>query len=86
MGMNWQEPWTEIWSSGHGPERTYCGIADTDDGYAVDLFEGDTCVASSLFQNRADAEQAAQRMRARYLPTAAHNAGRAAVQRSALTH
>lgn len=66
MATRWEEPWTEIWSTGHGRERAYCGIADTDDGFAVDVFQGDTCVASSMFAERAEAERAARQMRSRY--------------------
>jgi hypothetical protein len=65
----WKESWSEIWSAGHGRDRSYCGIAATDDGYAVDVFQGDTCVASSLFANRDEAERAASRARARYART-----------------
>lgn len=71
----WQESWTEIWSAGHGQNRSYCGIAVTEDGYAVDVFQGDTCVASVTFAVRQDAERAAARMRARYLRTMPAGAG-----------
>ena len=70
MATIWQEAWTEIWSSGHGRDRAYCGIADTEDGFAVDVFEGDTCVASEVFTSYAEAEDAALRHRSRYVRTA----------------
>lgn len=66
MATRWEEAWVEIWSAGHGRERSYCGIAETDEGFAVDVFQGDTCVASSTFASRADAERAAGQMRSRY--------------------
>lgn len=83
----WQEPWTEIWSAGHGPDRSYCGIAETDDGYAVDVFQGDTCVASAVFEYRRDAERAADRMRRRYLrPATLTGASYTASHGPAFTH
>lgn len=66
MATRWEELWVEIWSTGHGRERSYCGIAETDEGFAVDVFQGDTCVASSTFESRADAERAAGQMQSRY--------------------
>ena len=69
MAKRWEEPWVEIWSTGYGRERSYCGIAETDDGYAVDVFQGDTCVASSTFESRDDADRAARQMQARYQRT-----------------
>jgi hypothetical protein len=38
--------WTEQWSIGEGPSRVYCGIARTDNGLFVNVFEGETCVES----------------------------------------
>lgn len=67
MATVWQEQWTELWSSGYGRDRAYCGIAETEDGFAVDMFEGDTCVASALFNSYTDAEDAAMRLRSRYV-------------------
>jgi hypothetical protein len=67
MATSWEESWTEIWSTGHGRERSYCGIAETDDGFAVDVFQGDTCVASSTCETRPEAERLARQMRSRYL-------------------
>lgn len=67
MATIWQEAWTEIWSSGHGRDRAYCGIAETEDGFAVDVFEGDTCVASMVFTSYAEAEQTALGHRSRYV-------------------
>lgn len=53
------EWWTEIWSVGRGPNRVYCGIACTEEGFAVDLFRGDTCIESRVLESRADAVKAA---------------------------
>lgn len=70
MAKVWHEPWSEIWTAGHGRDRCYCGIAAIEDGFAVDVFQGDTCVASAVFSSRDEAERAAVRMRGRYLRTA----------------
>jgi hypothetical protein len=70
MATAWQERWTEIWSSGYGRDRSYCGIAETDEGFAVDVFEGDTCVASVVFKSQPEAQEAALRLRSRYVRTA----------------
>ena len=51
--------WTEIWSVGRGPNRVYCGIARTEEGFAVDLFCGDTCIESREVESRDDAVKAA---------------------------
>lgn len=59
MGTTWNESWTEVWSAGHGRSRSYCGIARTEDGFAVDVFHGDTCVASSTYESWDEAERAA---------------------------
>ena len=70
MGTAWQESWTEIWSEGHGRSRSYCGIAGTEDGFAVDLFRGDTCLSSSTYGTWQEAEQAAEALRERYVVSA----------------
>lgn len=49
------EWWTEVWTDGVGRFRTYCGVARTETGYAVDLFVGDTCIASEGDLTHADA-------------------------------
>lgn len=67
MATIWDESWTEIWSAGQGRSRSYCGIAVTDDGFAVDVFHGDTCVDSSLHDAWEMALDHARQMRARYL-------------------
>ena len=58
--------WREIWSVGEGRMRLYCGIARTTDGYAVDVFRGDTCVESETFQTRVEAAFAVDLFRRRY--------------------
>jgi hypothetical protein len=60
---NW---WTEIWSVGDGPGRTYCGIARTPDGFALDVFRGDTCLESTLHASWGDAEREASALKRRY--------------------
>jgi hypothetical protein len=61
--MNW---WTEIWSFEDGHSRVYGGIALTPDGFAVDVFEGDTCVESDIFTSRDEAEKAALERKRHY--------------------
>lgn len=58
--------WTEEWSVGTGRSRVYCGIARTDDGYAVDVFRGDTCIDSFVFDTRTDARRAADGLKVFY--------------------
>lgn len=58
--------WNEVWSFGKGPGRTYCGISRTAEGYAVDLFCGDTCVDSFNYDNRADATRATEVLKLLY--------------------
>jgi hypothetical protein len=58
-----QKRWKEIWAAGEGNSRIYCGIARTVDGYAVDLFRGDSCVASEIHRTREEAERAALSLR-----------------------
>jgi hypothetical protein len=60
---NW---WTEMWSVGEGRDRTYCGIARTPDGFALDVFRGDTCLASTLHESWSAAEQEATALKRRY--------------------
>ena len=58
--------WTEIWSVGRGSNRVYCGIARTEEGFAVDLFRGDTCIESRVLENRIDAVKAAGALERRH--------------------
>lgn len=58
--------WREVWSVGEDRQRTYCGIARTPDGYAVDVFNGDTCVESEVFSSRLEAAYAVDRFRRQY--------------------
>lgn len=69
MSATWKEPWTEIWSAGYGRDRSYCGIAETEEGFAVDVFHGDTCVASTVHASRDEAEREARRARGKYMRT-----------------
>ena len=63
--------WREVWSIGEGRQRVYCGIARTPDGYAVDVFEGDSCIESDTFPSRLEAAYAVDMFRRRYGRTAA---------------
>lgn len=58
--------WTEIWSVGVGLSRRYCGVARTEEGYAVDLFEGDTCLESEVYATRKEAVRRALAMEPGY--------------------
>ena len=60
--------WKEVWTAGEGAGRTYCGIARTVEGYAVDLFRGDSCIASEIHDTRAAAERAASELTRRHMP------------------
>ena len=62
------DAWREVWSVGTGRSRLYCGIAKTVDGYAVDVFEGDTCVESATFLTRLEAAHAVDECRRLYAP------------------
>jgi hypothetical protein len=59
--------WTEMWSAGSGASRRYCGIARTEDGFAVDVMRGDTCIASDTHPTREAAEHAAAAYKRRFL-------------------
>ena len=63
MATEW---WREIWSVGEGRSRIYCGIAKTPDGYAVDVFAGDSCIDSETFGSRLEAAYAVDIFRRRY--------------------
>ena len=60
------DSWTEKWSVGRGRTRKYCGVAQTEDGFAVDVFDGDTCVFSQIFGSKKEAEASALSLKARY--------------------
>lgn len=60
---NW---WTEMWAIDDGPDRTYCGIARTPDGFALDVFRGDNCIASTLHATWREAEREASVLKRRY--------------------
>jgi hypothetical protein len=64
------DSWTEIWSVGSGRSRMYCGVAETDGEYAVDIFSGDTCVSSDVFGTRSAAMLAAHSSQRRFLAAA----------------
>ena len=58
--------WAEEWSEGRGRSRKYCGVAETEDGFAVDVFEGDTCVWSEIVETRKEAKQKAMGLKMRF--------------------
>jgi hypothetical protein len=60
---NW---WTEMWSIGDDAGRTYCGIARTPDGFAVDVFRGDNCIASTIHGTWRAAEDESAVLKRRY--------------------
>ena len=68
--------WKEMWSVGKGSNRRYCGIARTEDGYAVDMMHGDTCLESETYLTMEQAERAADAHRRRYVPSAKDSAER----------
>jgi hypothetical protein len=56
----------EVWSIGEGRSRVYCGVAATDDGFAVDVFRGDTCLESVDRSTQGEAVHQAGALRRRY--------------------
>jgi hypothetical protein len=58
--------WTEVWSFGLEPSRTYCVVERTEDGYAVDIFHGYTCLEAAVYATHDEAHGAAVASRARY--------------------
>jgi hypothetical protein len=60
------EIWTELWSLGTGRSRTYCGLAHTETGFAVDVFVGDTCIESHDHGTSTDAVRVAVALKDRY--------------------
>ena len=59
--------WTPIWTVGSGPNRLYCGIARTEDGFAVDVFRGDTCIDSVEYATRKEAVREAAAFERQYV-------------------
>lgn len=60
---NW---WTELWSIGEGAGRTYCGIARTPEGFALDVFRGDNCLSSTIHASWREAEHEASALKRRH--------------------
>ena len=58
--------WKEMWSVDTGGSRNSCGIAQTEDGFAVDVLRGDTCIASEIYSTLAEAERAAAACKRRF--------------------
>lgn len=65
MDKRW---WTELWSFGAGPSRVYGGVAQTDAGFAVDVFSGDACIESEIHRTRQEAARAAMAFERLYRP------------------
>lgn len=59
--------WTPMWSIGAGANRVYCGIARTEEGFAVDVFRGDTCLESLVFERRTEAVRGAAAFERQYV-------------------
>jgi hypothetical protein len=79
--------WTEIWSVGRGTNRVYCGIARTEEGFAVDVFRGDTCVDSRVVDSRTAAVKAAATLERRHTRDArSGEAGRRAAGQPLTAH
>ncbi len=73
--------WTPIWSVGTGASRIYCGIARTEEGFAVDVFRADTCIESMVYESRREAVRGAAAFERQYV----HRAPRQS-RRDADTH
>ena len=58
--VNW---WAEEWSFGSGRSRVSCGISRTEEGYAVQVFRGDSCVESFVYPSRAEAAEVAHALK-----------------------
>lgn len=58
--------WAEQWSFGRGRARTYCGIRRTPEGFAVEVFRGDTCVDSFVYGSVVDAKRVAHGLKLQY--------------------
>lgn len=54
------------WSLGSGLSRVLCGIARSEDGFAVQLFRGETCIDSFFYRTRADAERVTRQLKSQY--------------------
>ena len=57
---------TESWRLSSGGGLVSCGISRTEDGYAVDVSHGDTCIDRIVCVTRAEAELAARTAKLRY--------------------
>ena len=77
------DSWMEMWSVGGGRARTYCGVAEAEGEFAVDLFSGDTCLSSDVFATRAEAVRTAQALHQRYLSPLRHSHSDAGIAASA---
>jgi hypothetical protein len=55
-----------MWSLGRGSSRVYCGIAETEEGFAVDVFHGDTCIDSFVCTTQGEAVRSAREVQRQY--------------------
>jgi hypothetical protein len=58
---------TEQWALGSGEARLSCGISRSEDGFAVDLSRGNTCLDSFFYRTRADAERLTRQLKLQYV-------------------
>jgi hypothetical protein len=59
--LSWR---TEQWSLGSGQARL---ISRSEDGFAVDLSRGTTCLDSFFYRTRADAERLTRQLKLQYV-------------------
>jgi len=56
----------EQWKLVSGGSRISCGISRTEDGFSVDVFDGDVCVDQFPCDNRTDAERRTRSLKLLY--------------------
>jgi hypothetical protein len=61
--VNW---WAEEWSLGSGSSRVSCHVSRTPDGFAVDVFRGEMCVESFLYDSHNEATKVAHALKLHY--------------------
>ena len=57
----------EQWKLMSGGSRISCGISRTEDGFSVDVYDGETCVDRYACGTRGDAERRTRALKLRYL-------------------
>ena len=58
----------EEWSFGSGRSRISCRISSADEGFIVDLLQGESCVESFVYRSRLEALEGAHILKARFKP------------------